>query len=375
MILFVNFAPIEYLGGAERKLFELFSAVSRHEKSYIATVDKRISNIYGKLVLGTCFSDRNNGEINLKNKNYLSLHLNHFNPFSKDFNEIKTLFEKARKIYIKADLTEILTVLYFGGFKILKKTIAGIRSPWIYPTPSSALDRLHNIIFKSAFLKFIMGKMHKIHVLTSRDKIFFENFFNLRNIILIPNYSDEQKPFKKYTKASNKLQIVFVGELLKRKGVDILASIIKNSPSNYVYNIVGDGPLKDFVENLSKNNSNCKYKGYLKNNKLNELYANSDVLLFPSKAEGFGGVILEAMAHGLKIVDSPEISLDLPKYIEYTSISSNYNDYLSLLEKIATLKNVGNNDSKKIKDYFNKNYSSKIIIPKLLFNMLEIKKN
>lgn len=101
------------------------------------------------------------------------------------------------------------------------------------------------------------------------------------------------------------VKFLFVGQQWRRKGLDSLAAVWKNfsnqnhmaltiklAPSNPGdLNIVkslfsGMGNVRVFMESLSKEH-------------LAELYRSHDVFLFPSRSEGFGIPVLEALACGL----------------------------------------------------------------------------
>ncbi|MHA1747933.1 MAG: glycosyltransferase family 4 protein [Promethearchaeota archaeon] len=74
-------------------------------------------------------------------------------------------------------------------------------------------------------------------------------------------------------------------------------------------NVVGKGPLKDYYQSLVKKwglQDNVKFLGRVSDQKLIELYYNSDVLILPSvsELEGFGLVALEAMACGTPVIVS-----------------------------------------------------------------------
>lgn len=102
--------------------------------------------------------------------------------------------------------------------------------------------------------------------------------------------------------------LIFVGRLVMNvKGLDKLLrsiSLLKdNTESKFKLLIVGEGPdyqklteivfekqLEDVVEFVGSTTSVEKY------------YKESDILLLPSRAEGFGLVVIEGMAYGLPVV-------------------------------------------------------------------------
>lgn len=375
MIVFLNFAPIQYMGGAERKIYELFLNANKKEKSFIITIHKKLADVYGKAILNQKFDDRSNGILELNKNNSLQLSVKYFLPFTKLWKETRKQFQEARVIYIKSEVLEFSILFYFCGLNILKKVVAGVRSPWIYPTPLKTMDYIHNFVYKSYLMKIILQQTKFIHVLTTRDKEFFEKVFMLKNVIYIPNYIEipDIKNLKKVSRDENELRIIFIGELLQRKGIETLTKVIKSSPKNFIFDIVGEGPMKQQILDLSKEFPNCTYHGYLEKKRILNLLHKNDVLFFPSYAEGFGNVIIEAMSVGLKIVDSSNISLNLPKNIEYSIKSFDSKNYINVFKLIYSDKKAGKDNKDKIQKYCSDHYKTDKIMPQLLTKLFNLK--
>lgn len=69
--------------------------------------------------------------------------------------------------------------------------------------------------------------------------------------------------------------------------------------------VVGDGPLLQKLKNKYKNNNNVVFLGAKKGTELAELYASSDVFVFPSKTDTFGMVLIEALSCGIPVAAYP----------------------------------------------------------------------
>ena len=105
--------------------------------------------------------------------------------------------------------------------------------------------------------------------------------------------------------STNVLQLLFVGRLSAVKGVDVLIKSISGLEVNLV--IVGNGDLRQELEVLARDvNANVEFWGGVSDKKLQGAYGAADVFILPSvtKGEGFGYVILEAMAHGCAIIST-----------------------------------------------------------------------
>lgn len=102
-------------------------------------------------------------------------------------------------------------------------------------------------------------------------------------------------------------RIVFIGNLLDVKGIDILIraiNILKNRIPIYL-DIYGDGKNKkeyqDTVNELGIGNI-IKFKGLINNNVLPQYLKKYSFLVLPSRYETFGIVLIEAMACGIPVI-------------------------------------------------------------------------
>lgn len=369
MIIFLNFAPITFMGGAEKWMNETAGRVGKHEKSLLVSVAPEVANVYGKLVLKRTFDARSDS---YKLHDNISLAGISFLPFSVEWKRVREQFKKSRLIYAKYELLELLIIIYFGGLGAIKKTVAGIHSPFLYATPGSLLDHVHNAVYRSQTSQLILSHVKKIHVLNVRDKNIMRDDLKLENVTYVPNGIMVPKNPVAQSKEPDKLFILFVGELSERKGVDVLLDIMKHSPKNFFFTIAGDGPMSGEVRRLAAKNNHCTYKGYLHEEWLQELYKANDVLILPSRAESMSLATLEALSHGLIIVNSHETSLSLEKDIEYSCDSNNIAGYIDALKEIQKRKQDKQISRVEIQNYFKKNFSSEIIYKKLFTEVLSI---
>ncbi len=105
--------------------------------------------------------------------------------------------------------------------------------------------------------------------------------------------------------AQNKKVILYAGRFVRYKDLETFINVYelfkKHGPDNVVFVLAGDGPIRN---ELKKRMPDAHFPGYLQNEKLSQVYASSDIFLFPSTTETFGNVVLEALSSGLPAVVS-----------------------------------------------------------------------
>jgi glycosyltransferase involved in cell wall biosynthesis len=106
----------------------------------------------------------------------------------------------------------------------------------------------------------------------------------------------------------NSVVIVFVGWLVKRKGVSDLLNafgmVATKFPQAYLL-IIGEGPERENLRSLSRIMGIDKrviFTGVVKNEEIPSYHSITDVMVFPSYAEGLPNAVVEAVACGKPVV-------------------------------------------------------------------------
>ena len=122
-----------------------------------------------------------------------------------------------------------------------------------------------------------------------------------RKTVVIPNGLQVGE----YVPRGHGSRILVVTRMLERKGVQYVLDSLAESPVEPEVHIVGDGPfLPELRRKAEELHSPARFWGWLDNRspELRELYQSAGIFLFPSEAENFPIVLLEAMAAGLAII-------------------------------------------------------------------------
>jgi glycosyltransferase involved in cell wall biosynthesis len=133
------------------------------------------------------------------------------------------------------------------------------------------------------------------------------------NAVVIPNGIDP-KIFKPLDKEKikrelglNKKVVGYVGNLKYVKRADKFSEIFENIAlkQEVEFLVVGDGELREYVEKeCQKRNLNVKFVGRVSQDKVSYYMNAMDVMILPSRNEGFGAVVIEAQACGVPVVGS-----------------------------------------------------------------------
>lgn len=138
------------------------------------------------------------------------------------------------------------------------------------------------------------------------------NFINLRftNDYVFPFGYFVAPPFTlSYTNKSNSQSMIFafVGQLIKRKGIDLLFKAISRLTENFTLRIFGSGNHETQLRRLaaSLHIDHCiEWYGALPNENIREQLQQADYLILPSRFDGWGAVVNESLSCGTPVIVS-----------------------------------------------------------------------
>tara|TARA_X000000950_G_scaffold47336_2_gene54710 strand:+ start:2467 stop:3591 length:1125 start_codon:yes stop_codon:yes gene_type:complete len=147
-------------------------------------------------------------------------------------------------------------------------------------------------------------KYSDLYTVTSlSDKNYLENNFKNAKVKITRNWSGLSKKNTENKRYSNK--ILCVGRLVEQKNYIFLINSLSKYKKSISIDIVGEGPEKNKIKNLSKEkNVEVNYLGKINHDNLSDIYQKYRLYAIPSKFEGNPKTLLEAMGNGCIVLAS-----------------------------------------------------------------------
>lgn len=261
---------------------------------------------------------------------------------------VRNFFNNHKYDYIISQSFPNTFLLYMAGISM--KNVIAVEHVY-YGYYNRLVCMVRKIIYRSCL---------KVIALTHLDKKNYDKELGINKCCVIPN----PVVVDKYCKSNlNSKQAIAIGRLQYQKGFDILINIFQKVHIKYpewIVNIYGDGNLKKDLECKIKE---CGLSGVvnLKGRTTNILQKiqESAFFILPSRFEGFGMVIAEAMTQGV-----PAISFDCPTgpsdiirdkvdglLVENQNQNAMYEAICYMIENQEERKKMGNNAYHNIKRF------------------------
>jgi len=272
------------------------------------------------------------------NKNRMS------SPLPANRKQIKRLLDKE-----KFDILHVQ--LPYSPFMAGRVILSAPRETRIYGTfhiiPFSWIEQFGTKLL-SIMLWRSRRKFNKLYAVSRPAQKFAKSSFGIDSDVLpnVVNVSSFKtgRMIKKYN--DGKVNIVFLGRLVERKGCGYLLQAIeilhsKRKLDNVRLIICGKGELEQDLKNFVKRNHLSKvvsFVGFISEEEKPDYLASADIAVFPSTGgESFGIVLIEAMASGSRVVlggnnvgyasvlgKSPELLIDPRNTNEFSKTLDKY---------------------------------------------------
>lgn len=167
------------------------------------------------------------------------------------------------------------------------------------------------------WLSNVLKNCVAIVAIGTRAKAKYESRFTNVPVFNIPYYcsleSFQKLPLKM---KGQQLNLLFCGQMIYRKGLDVLLKAfgLLSNQYNVVLHLVGrEADLSEMMSTILDAESRRKviYHGFQAPEKLPEFFNRADVFILPSRYDGWGVVINQALGAGLPIICSDQVGAGL----------------------------------------------------------------
>jgi glycosyltransferase involved in cell wall biosynthesis len=240
-----------------------------------------------------------------------------FGELSLNLSILKEVIRNKPNVIIISGYTDPTTWVAFAVAKLLKIPIIhwteGVKEP--QSILGIITKPLRMLFVKKSNAIIVPGKLSKSYVISLGADA--EKVFIARNVIdnklfldLSHKYRSCKDELKSQLGFKGKVVVLYVGQLIKRKGVEHLIHAygkLKQEYDNLALIILGGGPLEYYLKNLSSSLKLKDIKFVPSGMKLEELikfYYSADIFVLPTLEDIWGFVINEAMACGLPVIST-----------------------------------------------------------------------
>ncbi|MBT4153666.1 MAG: glycosyltransferase family 4 protein [Candidatus Magasanikbacteria bacterium] len=216
-----------------------------------------------------------------------------------------------------SDACKFVLTMHDLSFEVLKETFSWRRRHWHKAVqPKKQCQRANAIVVPSKHTKIDITSLYGIAT---------EKIMVVQPGLTVPKETDSFEIIAK-TYALPERYIFCLGTIEPRKNIDALldayAQLRKHSGNGFSLVIAGaDGWKHDTIKKRMASESGVQYIGYVKSAHKRSLFANARLCVYPSRYEGFGFPVLEAMEAGVPVITSsrtslPEVGGDAVFYVD-----------------------------------------------------------
>lgn len=245
--------------------------------------------------------------------------------------------------------TAIIAILYMK----LNKIKYAIVCDGMLPTQDSKFKFwIKKNLISKAFFWLSTGEITTKQLIkygANREHIFKYPFSSVLAEELVREYPNK-KHYRKKIGSKEDFIILYVGQFIDRKGIDILFKAVKTLANNVQLIMVG-GTKEEASKYDGYDNEAILYVGFKTKEELRDYYLAADVFVFPTREDIWGLVVNEALATGLPVITTNKCGAGL------SLITNGYNGYIIESEDSQALANAINESLNKI-DILTKNVIS-----------------
>ncbi|MBK0399765.1 glycosyltransferase family 4 protein [Limibaculum sp. M0105] len=200
--------------------------------------------------------------------------------------------------------------------QIAMRRLSGEGRPWVY------WGERPNAVERGTLGRWLRSRLQEpilrasaILAIGSRAASEYERLFPRVPVFNMPYFCDLERfriaSDRAPPRARGRVRFLFSGQLIPRKGVDVLIEAFMDAASDekdVELRILGDGPMRTVLAERTANfGDRIVFAGHVEPAKLPEEFAAADVFVLPSRYDGWGVVLNEALGAGLPIIASDAV--------------------------------------------------------------------
>ena len=223
---------------------------------------------------------------------------------------LRSLFEAQADIVVVSDYS-------VPTAQIAMRALGMRGNSWIFWGESPGFKQRGPIgSFMRRRLQAPLGTATAIAAIGSKAVSAYEELFPGKSVFNIPYFCDlapyEEARRRKPVAEDAAFNILFSGQLIERKGCDILlkafAKVVSRHPHARLL-LLGDGPQRATLEGMVPDalRDHVVFLGHREPHELPDIFAAAHVFCLPSRHDGWGVVINEAIGAGLPVVVSEAV--------------------------------------------------------------------
>jgi galacturonosyltransferase len=230
-----------------------------------------------------------------------------------------SIFESFKSIIFLFNQILRIKPLHVFTFTIKPNIYVGLIRIFIKFNFFPTVTGIGSSLFKKNITSLVIKKLYKFSLDIS-NKAVFQNMNNVTFFYKKPNFKDrivlvngsginlDEFYYKKNLSDFSKLKFLFIGRVMKEKGIDEFIEVARffkhNSLFDFDFSIIGQIEELKYIKIINQlvTEKVINYHGFIKD--LTPYYENNCILINPSYHEGMSNTTLEAIAKGLIVLGS-----------------------------------------------------------------------
>lgn len=227
---------------------------------------------------------------------------------------LKPSLEKIEKLFRQKNI-----IAFFSGIRADKDIFKWFKLSLSFQIKRGIITEAPNIYFtKPLFLHYIRFLLQDYKFIKHIDYVFafgdlavkYYRFWSSKWKVIPFAYCTDLKDTKQESlqMTENKLlKLTFIGSLTRNKNVKIILKALSNIQNpQIILDIIGEGPEKERLKQFAsyKRIKNINFRGVLPNKDIPNILNQTDILILPSKYDGWGAVVNEALQMGVYVICS-----------------------------------------------------------------------